>query len=235
MCSASFRWRFWNGWDDRSDRFAGRAVSVIFAWIPGRQRIKYPMARLDRPLRPAARVRRMPHHPLRLVGLFLLVLPMFTSAARGQNRDQKAPPNEDEMVARAAGRAAQVTTERDRLIRFVDRVAPRTDAFGPSPNREFDDWFDRLANGRSTWDRDTITRRPLTEMFDRMAERMNVTNGRMSRAQFHQYARKYLAEGSSPPWDSADDQTQSAADRLFEQLDRDHDGMLSGEEQPPGL
>lgn len=177
----------------------------------------------------------MSHQILRLVGLFLLVLTTCTSGARGQNRDQKAPPNEDELVARAARRAAQVTTERDRLIRFVDRVAPRTDAFGPSPNREFDDWFDRLANGRSTWDRETITRRPLTEVFDRMAERMNVTSGRMSRAQFHQYARKYLAEGSSPPWDSAADQTQSSADRLFEQLDRDHDGVLSGDEQPPGL
>src|SRR5439155_13431093 len=104
-----------------------------------------------------------------------------------------------------------------------------------SPNREFDDWFDRLADGRSTWDRETITRRPLTEVFDRMAERLNVSNGRMSRTQFHQYARKYLAEGTSPPWDSANDQTQSAADKAFEQLDRNHDGVLSGDEQPTAL
>ena len=139
------------------------------------------------------------------------------------------------MVARAARRVSRVTTERDRLIRLLDRAAPRTDALAPSPNREFDDWFDRLANGKSTWDRETITRRPIMEIFDRMAERLNVTNGRLTRAQFHQYGRKYLVEGFSPPWDSADDQTQSAADRTFEQLDRDHNGVLSGDELSPAL
>jgi EF hand len=177
----------------------------------------------------------MPRQHLRSVGIVLFVLPAFTSTAWGQNRDDTAPPNEDEMVARAARRVARVTTERDRLIRSLDRAAPRTDAFGPSPSREFDDWFDRLADGRSTWDRETITRRPLIEFFDRMAERLSVTNGRLTRAQFHQYARKYLAEGTSPSWDSANDQTQSAADKAFEQLDRDHDGVLSGDELPPAL
>jgi EF hand len=177
----------------------------------------------------------MRHHPPRLAGILLLMLPLLTSAARGQNRNEKAPPSEDDMVARAARRVSRVSTERDRLIRSLDRAAPRTDAFGPSPNREFDDWFDRLSGGRSTWDRDTITRRPLTDIFDRMAERLNVTNGRLTRAQFHQYGRKYLAEGSSPPWDSADEQAQSAADRTFEQLDRDHDGVLSGDELSPAL
>src|SRR5436309_16132522 len=121
------------------------------------------MARLALPLRPAAGVCRMPYHPRRLVGILLLALPAFTSAAWGQNRDEKPPPSEDEMVARAARRVSRVSTERDRLIRSVDRASPRTDASAPSQSREFDDWFDRLADGRSTWDRDTITRRPLTE------------------------------------------------------------------------
>jgi hypothetical protein len=177
----------------------------------------------------------MRHHPPRLAGILLLMLTALISPASGQNRDAKAAPTEDEMVARAARRVSRVSTERDRLIRLLDRAAPRTDEFAPSPNREFDDWFDRLANGKSTWDRETITRRPLTEIFDRMAQRLSVTNGRMSRAQFHQYARKYLADGASPPWDSADDQTQSAADKTFEQLDRDHNGVLSGDELPPAL
>jgi hypothetical protein len=177
----------------------------------------------------------MRRHPPQLAGIFLLMSTVLISPARGQNRDAKAPPSEDEMVARAARRVSRVTTERDRLIRLLDRAAPRPDAFPPSPNREFDDWFDRLANGKSTWDRETITRRPLTEIFDRMAQRLSVTNGRMSRAEFHRYARKYLADGASPPWDSADDQTQSAADKSFEQLDRDHDGVLSGDELPPAL
>jgi hypothetical protein len=176
----------------------------------------------------------MPHPRLRIAALAIVLL-AFNATARGQNRDEKAPPNEDELVARAAARVARVTTERDRLIRFVDRVAPRSAADAPSPNREFDDWFDRLSDGRSTWDRETINRRPLADIFDRIAGRLNVTSGRISRAQFHQYARKYLADGSSPPWDSADDQTQSAADKAFEQLDRNHDGVLSADEQSPAL
>jgi len=179
----------------------------------------------------------MPHQPYRprafVIGL--LAMAALNPSASGQNRDQKAPPSEDELVARAAGRVSRITTERDRLIRSIDRAAPRTDAYAPSPSREFDDWFDRLAHGRSTWDRETITRKPITEVFDRMAERLNVTTGRMTRAQFHQYARKYLAEGTSPPWDSPDDQTQSAADKTFDQLDGNHDGVLSGAEQSPAL
>src|SRR5262245_47840619 len=159
-----------------------------------------------------------------------ILLLQFTSTALGQNRNEKAPPNEDQVIARAAGRVSRITSERDRLIRSLNRAAPRTDGYAPSPSREFDDWFDRLADGRSTWDRDTITRRPLTEIFDRMANRLKVTNARMTRSQFHEYARKYLADGSSPPWDSADEQTQSAADRMFDQLDRNHDGSLSGDE-----
>jgi hypothetical protein len=166
---------------------------------------------------------------------FTVLLLLFNSAAFGQNRDQKSPPSEDEMIARAAGRVTRVTTERDRLVRLVDRVTPSSAADKPSPSREFDDWFDRLSGDRSTWDRETITRRPLADVFDRMAERLNVSNGRMTRAQFHQYARKYLAEGSSPPWDSADDQTRSAADKTFDQLDLNHDGVLSGAEQSPAL
>src|SRR5262249_44960200 len=142
-------------------------------------------------------------HQSRLITILLLALPVCTSGAWAQNRDDNAPPSEDEMVARAARRVSRISTERDRLIRLLDRTSPRTDGFTPSPGRAFDDGFDRLADGRSTWDHDTIARRPLADFFDRMAERLNVASGRISRAQFHQYARKYLAEGSSPPWDSA--------------------------------
>jgi hypothetical protein len=195
------------------------------------------MSRLAPAFDPPREFTTMPHHGrLRFaIAILLAALPALNALAIGQNRDEKARPSEDELVARAAGRVSRIPTERDRLVRFLDRIAPRNGADAPSPNREFDDWFDRLADGQSTWDRATITRKPLTEVFDRMAERLNVTNGRLTRSQFHQYARKYLADGTSPPWDSADDQTQSAADKAFEQLDRNRDRVLSVEEQSSAL
>src|SRR5262249_60263799 len=95
-------------------------------------------------------------HQSRLITILLLALPVCTSGAWAQNRDDNAPPSEDEMVARAARRVSRISTERDRLIRLLDRTSPRTEGFTPSPTREAADWFGRPAARLGEWSPYTV-------------------------------------------------------------------------------
>jgi Ca2+-binding EF-hand superfamily protein len=108
-----------------------------------------------------------------------------------------------------------------------------------------------------------ITRSEITDprmqmMFDRMAERMGITNGQITREQFTQNMRQRMQErggGSAPPntpnpaansttpspaeasSDSGDsaDRTANRAESMFRRLDQNGDGVLNNDEMPESL
>jgi Ca2+-binding EF-hand superfamily protein len=99
-----------------------------------------------------------------------------------------------------------------------------------------DGWFDRLTGGDSAWERSPTMKGDLREIFDRVAARMKLSEGRVSRADFRAYARQYLAADRSPPWREArEPDWAEEAERLFRRLDRDRDGRLLADELPDGL
>lgn len=111
--------------------------------------------------------------------------------------------------------------------------------------------FDMMAQGKNVVVRDQLDDRQKF-MFDRMAQRMGVTNGQMSREQFVDSMQKRMAErgggptsytitttskdGASVPGSapSHEDINRRAEDR-FRQMDKDGDGLLSASEMPESL
>lgn len=122
-------------------------------------------------------------------------------------------------------------TERDRVIKELTRLAPEQ-AMRP----DYESWFERVARGQAVWDRRSIDRMDLAEIFDRMAERMQEDSGRISRAQFIHYARRHWQEDNSPLWKEPKQiDLGYEAEKLYRKLDRDSDGQLSDAEIPKAL
>ena len=62
------------------------------------------------------------------------------------------------------------------------------------------EFFNRLANGKNVWVRAEATSSFSQSMFDRIAERLGITNGQITREQFEVYTQQRAAEraGGSP-------------------------------------
>jgi Ca2+-binding EF-hand superfamily protein len=123
---------------------------------------------------------------------------------------------------------------------------------GRDPNQ----FFDMLSNGKDVVNRSEIQDPRLQMMFDRMAERMGVTNGQITRQQFTAFQEQRAAGGSgrgnSPsgapgtsggPGASFDrggfrgrrGNPDATAEGMFERLDQNGDGYLNFDEMPPEL
>jgi Ca2+-binding EF-hand superfamily protein len=122
-------------------------------------------------------------------------------------------------------------TERDKVIKEISKLGadqPLGDDFGA--------WFDRVATSPGIWDRDRIERKQIGEIFDRMAERMQLGDAKITRGEFVRYARNYWREGESPPWkDHKGIDLDKEVEKFFRHLDRDGDGFLSPDEMPASL
>src|SRR5262249_62342866 len=62
--------------------------------------------------------------------------------------------------------------------------------------------FDRLARGKAVWVRSEITESHLIGQFDRIAERLGISDGRLTRAQYEDYLAQRRADrlsGKLPP------------------------------------
>lgn len=71
-------------------------------------------------------------------------------------------------------------------------------SYSTDPNQ----FFDRLANGKEVWVRSDITNPFMQGMFDRIVERLGITNGQITREQFATYSQQRAAEragGVAPP------------------------------------
>lgn len=125
-------------------------------------------------------------------------------------------------------------TERDRFLKELSKLPAPTSVH---PNAtEFEVWFQQLSGGRPAWERAASPRKNVAELFDRVAARLEIADGRVARAQFLAYANEFLREGSSAVWkyrkpiDLAEE-----ADDTLKKLDRDRDGRLTGDEVPETL
>jgi Ca2+-binding EF-hand superfamily protein len=107
--------------------------------------------------------------------------------------------------------------------------------------------FDRIANGK-----EVITRNDMNppERFDQMAQNMGITNGRITRQQFVTYMQERMANrgagggpgrggpgGGGPGGDRGGrgGDPSSWAERSFQRLDQNGDGLLNFDEMPESL
>jgi Ca2+-binding EF-hand superfamily protein len=115
----------------------------------------------------------------------------------------------------------------------------------PDPNQ----MFDRFANGKEVIIRSEITDPQLQFRFDRMAERMGITDGRLTREQFVTFMQQRMANwqggrggapgqpgvpgaGGGPP---GPDAWAGWAENMFRRLDQNGDGYLNNDEMPEDL
>jgi Ca2+-binding EF-hand superfamily protein len=117
------------------------------------------------------------------------------------------------------------------------------------------EFFDRVANGKNVWSRAESTSPFAQAIFDRMAERLGITNGQITREQYMAYAQQRAAERaagvppgmSSPsatggpsadpraPSSSSAAQVDQWAEMWFRRHDVNGDGLLNFDEMPESL
>jgi Ca2+-binding EF-hand superfamily protein len=114
--------------------------------------------------------------------------------------------------------------------------------------------FDSYSRGNSVWLRSEINDSHLLALFDRIAQQVEVTNGRLTREQYHSYLAQRRAgrNSHSPPSDRTDSHTAASgmaaadgseatsvterwAETQFRQHDRNGDGLLNFDELPEAL
>jgi Ca2+-binding EF-hand superfamily protein len=152
----------------------------------------------------------------------------------------KPPPDEGQVLHKAMDKWSRTPkTERGKLHQAIEKYFPPEE--GVTPRREgseaeYNDWFDRLAGGREVWREEDIKKKPLRELFARVADGLGVTGGEIRREEFVRYARRYLSPGNSPLWDPALARGPvQEGGKLFRKLDRNKDGVLDEEEMPAEL
>jgi hypothetical protein len=113
--------------------------------------------------------------------------------------------------------------------------------FGGNPSQ----FFDRLANGKDRIVRAELTDPRMQAMFDRMAQRLNITNGVITREQFLSQMNQWRGrppggelpsgnpEGATGPGGA--NQVSAWAEAMFRQLDQNGDGVLNYDEMPEAL
>jgi hypothetical protein len=113
-------------------------------------------------------------------------------------------------------------------------------------SRSPDSFFQSLANGSDVLDRSKMNP-AMHWMFDRVAQKLNITDGRITKAQFQEYMDQKKSEGSGPPpatttpngnggMDFSNPQNLARlADDSFRRSDQNQDGVLELEEMPEDL
>jgi Ca2+-binding EF-hand superfamily protein len=102
-----------------------------------------------------------------------------------------------------------------------------------------DDFFNMLSRGKDVITRDDVD--PMFQrMFDRFAERLNITNGRITREQFRQATEQMqqrMREGGmgGPGGGGGADQQDRFIEGRFRQSDRNGDGLLASDEMSDTL
>ena len=140
---------------------------------------------------------------------------------------------EEKCVVRAAERALKAGKS--------DRAHWLTELEGAYPGKvvaaltedEYATWYDLLAGKNEDWRRDAAPTPQVAELFDKVAQRMElgpVPNIR--REEFKKYAKKVLRE-QNPPTEERD--ANEDADKAFRAIDRSGDGELDRDELTAGL
>ncbi|MCS6866012.1 MAG: hypothetical protein RMJ56_02235 [Gemmataceae bacterium] len=139
---------------------------------------------------------------------------------KGRPKDNSNP--EDKAVSKTLEKASKgLETERDKWLKELNKAFPGKVSPGQTP-ADFAQWYELLA-GAGDWQRHSASPKPLAELFDRVAGRLNLGEASsIRREEFLEYARRFLQPGASPPWKDPLDEAR----KVFQQLDRDSSGWL---------
>jgi len=141
--------------------------------------------------------------------------------------------NEEQAVRQAAERALKAAeTDRGRWLLEMEKAFPGRAAAGRS-EEDCDRWFTLLAGGRE-WRRDDAPTRGLAELFDRVAQALELGPvPTIRRDEFRRYAKEFVLTGKKGREKQAE--RFAAADLAFRVLDRDGSGVLESDEQTERL
>lgn len=131
---------------------------------------------------------------------------------------------EEKSIARSAERLARAAdNEATRWHRELGKAYPGR--IGPGLTEDdINKWYDTLAGDAKEWRRDAAPARPVAELFDRAAARLELGPvPSIRRDEFATFARRLARDVPHPPKDG---ERSPDADRLFRVLDRDGSGEL---------
>jgi hypothetical protein len=163
----------------------------------------------------------------------LLCAVMICCAQIAASQEAKAPPptEEDSRLARIVERWIESNeTEHDHVLREVMRGSEQ------KIEDDFEVWYTRLGGDENGWDRARLQRKSAGEIFDRVAQHLEVFGPVLTRDQFLTYAKTHWPEDKSGTWREPQPfNAVQEADELFRRLDRDRDGYLGATEMAPPL
>jgi len=165
----------------------------------------------------------------RLLPLVCVLLHPTTSRADGPGNDPDQ--YEEKIVGRAAERAAKVAKS-DRLVWVKELESAFPNRVGnPTKEEEYGAWFALVAGKGDDWRRDSNTNAAFTDLFERVIQRLELGPvPSIRRDEFLKYARRTLV-----PAQAGNAELNEEVDKVFRVLDRDGDGVLSGDEMTTKL
>jgi Ca2+-binding EF-hand superfamily protein len=172
---------------------------------------------------------------LLLASFMLISFSALLAQEGGDGKKQKKGKNGDDEDAKMfkliEKSYKKSETERDKVIKEFAKL----DSDRPRAS-DYLQWYRRVAGDGAAWNRADISSKQIAEIYDRMAARLELSGGSISRDEFLRYAREFWGPDKSPPWkDGKGIDLGNEAQKLFKHLDRDRDDMLSGDEIPPLL
>jgi Ca2+-binding EF-hand superfamily protein len=157
------------------------------------------------------------------------------ASARVQGKDGRRMAEEEHIVQVIDQARTTYESERERLVTALRRFAVANGGAAAGSDEEVDDWFRLVAEGKMVWKRDAIASKSLIELFDFLAERIDITNEQITQAQFTEYARKLLSDDDTPLWKAVEKLVAAEVNKVFREYDRDNDGQLTADEMSGNL
>lgn len=159
------------------------------------------------------------------------------SPAPAQTRDQSRQERPPETLVEFEERAVQRMTERQarnsdtdrvRWLLELNRIYPGRCASGQT-RADFDQWFTLLADGRTEWRKDSATNRAVSDLFDRVTQRLELGPvPSIRKDEFLQFANSVLRPDRNGAVRIQEQYTE--ADKMFRILDRDGNGIITDAE-----
>ncbi len=166
-------------------------------------------------------------YSLTLSCLFVCAAP-FCHAAEEQDKYEEQTVNRCVEKAQRGGK-----NERGNWLKVLETAYPDK-VVSAITDEEYGTWFTLLAGKNEEWRRDDSTSPAITELFDKVLQRLELGPvPSIKRDEYMRYARR-LKEGNPPVGANAPDPNEDA-DKVFRVLDRDGNGELDREEFTSGL
>lgn len=173
--------------------------------------------------------------PLRAGAFVLALVAAFPDPSLGQDQPRRkgdvweADDYEEKAILRAVGRVQQVADsegkrwERELIKAYPERIKPGL------TEDDVAKWFDVLAGENKEWRRDAAPTKAVADLFDRVAQRMELGPvPSIRREEFTQFSKGRLAV--QPQRQPKPEERFPDADRAFRVLDRDGSGSLEAAE-----